>query len=696
LIIHKLSFPLTSLKGVGDKGASLFAKLGLHSVSDLLQYFPRTFSDRSNPVSLGEACRQDTATVKVVVTDQRLQGKKWKKFLKVLISDGTSYGALVCFNREFLKNVLTVGSTFYVTGRFSVKFGEIQCSAFEYEADTPDYKSRIVPVYRLTAGITQNALRKAVALTLAKYRFDIESELPPDLMQQRRLIEKKSALGQIHFPDSFEDFFQAKRSFIYEEFFYQRLFLLKRAEQVKRIVKKRDPIKFTMRDALVSGLPFSLTEYQKVAIREIEDDIFSGHLFSRLLQGDVGSGKTVVAFTTLVSVVEAGLQCAFMAPTEILAGQHYSNLIRFYPDIAQHTALLTGTLSKAERQRVTDGLADGSIMVVIGTHVLFSRDIIYKRLGYVIIDEQQRFGVEQRVELQKKGEAVDLLLMTATPIPRSLAMTLYGDLKITAMQGTIEGRLPVKTWMVDDTEDRLQKMHQWVSETIEKEGQALFIYAHIEDTSLETVKDLKSEFKSLQKIYAGYGCAMLHSKVEMSEKEQTLEQFRSGEIKILAATTVVEVGLDVPDATVIVVENSELYGLSTLHQLRGRVGRNNRQGYMILIAELERLTESGQKRLDILKECNDGFVIAEEDLKLRGPGDFLGNRQSGLPQYRFGDIQQDLDILKVANSDAVQVYNEDPDFVSEKYAIIGSGLTARMEEYLQRMEDSDRETFNEK
>jgi ATP-dependent DNA helicase RecG len=679
--IHDLTYSLTTIKGIGGKGAQLFSKTGIETVSDLVQAFPRTFSDRTSIVSLGQACRQDSATVKVTVTDHRMHGKKWRSFLKILITDGTSYGALVCFNRDFLKNKLTVGSSFYVTGRFSVKFGEIQCSSFEYESDDGDYVPRIIPVYRLTAGLTQNSVRKAVQLALARYRFDIESELPASLMKSRDLIEKSDALGSIHFPQSFEDFFKARRTFIYEEFFYQRLFLLKRAEQVERITKNRNSIRFAMKEQFIKGLPFAPAPYQLQAIAEIEKDLFSSHIFSRLLQGDVGSGKTVVAFATMVSVIEAGLQCAFMAPTEILASQHYTTLLKFYPELAEYTVLLTGSLPATERQEIVAGIADGKVMCVIGTHALFSRDIVYKRLGYVVVDEQQRFGVEQRLELQKKGDAVDLLLMTATPIPRSLAMTLYGDLKVTTMQGGITGRLPVKTWKVDDNPERLSNMHTWIRETVGSDGRVMFIYTHIEDSSLDSVKDLTSEFKKLREIYGSIGCEMLHSKIEPRKRDSILDSFRSGEIQVLAATTVVEVGLDVPDATIIVVENADHFGLSTLHQLRGRVGRNNRQGYMILVAEEERMTENGRKRLDILQKNSDGFVIAEEDLKLRGPGDFLGTRQSGLPRYRFGDIQQDLDLLKLAAADAEDLYRDDPDFAREENSMVMRGIKARLAHY---------------
>ena len=361
-------------------------------------------------------------------------------------------------------------------------------------------------------------------------------------------------------------------------------------------------------------------DYQEKALSEIENDIFCGTVFSRLLQGDVGSGKTIVALLAMLSVIESGEQTALLVPTEVLANQHYKTIKKLTSHLSLDIAILTASLSKKERTNILNGLKSGEIKMVIGTHALISDDVIYKNLGFVVIDEQQRFGVEQRYQLLKKGDAVDVLLMTATPIPRSLAMSLYGDLSLTTMEGTIKGRIPVKSWLIDDNEKRIANMHNWIKNEVGIDGRAIFVYPLIEESDKSDYKDLNTNYEKLKSIYGEDKVAFIHSKVSAKEKDQIIQNFRDGIYNILVATTVVEVGLDVPDATVMVVENAENYGLSALHQLRGRVGRNNKQGYMIMVTKLEQLTEDGKKRLEIMTKENNGFKIAEEDLLIRGPG----------------------------------------------------------------------------
>ncbi|OHD14742.1 MAG: ATP-dependent DNA helicase RecG [Spirochaetes bacterium GWD1_27_9] len=663
MILDRLNIDVSTLKGIGKKYSKVLEKIGIKTVAELLEYFPRAFSDRTKTVTLQEATASNqVATVKVVVTDHRAIGKKYKQFLKVLIYDGKFYGSLLCFNRNFLANKLIIGNYYYITGKFIYSYNEIQCSTFETEEATDDYKGRILPIYPLTEGLTQNSLRLAIEDALKKYRLEIENELPKIYIEKRSLIPKREALKNVHFPVDFKSFHQAKKTFIYEEFFFQRFFLLKRKEKAEKIKKTRPQIKFSLKKDFLESLPFKLTDYQEIALAEIEKDIFSSYVFSRLLQGDVGSGKTIVALLSMLSVVESGFQCALMVPTEVLATQHYRTIKKLCSSLWLDIALLTGSLSKKERDNVLTGLKTGEIKIVIGTHALFSDDVIYKDLGFVVIDEQHRFGVEQRYQLLSKGDAVDLLLMTATPIPRTLALSLYGDLELTIMRGTIKGRLPVKTWLIDDNEDRIKKMHQWIKDEIIKEdGRAIFVYALIEDSEKSDNKDLYSEYEKLKEVYNELGVGFIHSKISPLEKDKIMEDFRNGVTKVLTATTVVEVGIDVPQANIIIIENAENYGLSTLHQLRGRVGRNNKQGYMVLITKTDELSEEGKQRLSVITKEHDGFKIAEEDLLLRGPGDFIGSRQSGLPDYKFADIRSDLQILEEATEDALDLYKNDSD-----------------------------------
>lgn len=682
MILDKLNYPVTSLKGIGNYYSKILNKLDVNSVGNLLEYFPRAFSDRTKIISLKEASKLDGATVRVKVVDHRMIGKKYRQFLKVLIHDGTDFGALVCFNRNFLKNSLIIGKDFFITGRFYYNFGEIQSTNFEYEEASEEYKGKILPIYPLTYGLTQNVLRKSIENALKKYRLDIEDELPSWCIKKRDLLIKREAIKNVHFPENFNLYSKAKKTFIYEEFFFQKLFLLKRKENIEKIIKKRAGISYNFKNKVLKNIPFELLEYQKKALIEIEKDIFSDHVFSKLLQADVGAGKTIVALLSMVSVVESGFQVVIMAPTEVLASQHYRVIKKFTQGLNLNIAFFTGSINKKERENILSGLKSGELQVVVGTHSVFSEDVIYKNLGFVVIDEQQRFGVEQRYQILSKGEAVDLLLMTATPIPRSLAMSLYGDLELTMMKGTILGRIPVKTWLIDDNQERIDKMHSWIKSLLEKNGRAIFVYSLIEDSEKVDNKDLYSEFEKLSEIYKPFKAGFIHSKVKSEDKEVIMNDFQNGKINILAATTVVEVGIDVPDANVIVIENAENYGLSTLHQLRGRVGRNNQQAYMVLISKLDNLTEEGNKRLKIMTTENDGFKIAEEDLLIRGPGDFLGSRQSGLPLYKFADIRKDLDILKESSEDAEELYKNDRELNKNEHLNVRLSFLNRLNTYI--------------
>ncbi len=661
MISENLNFPLTSLKGIGKRIEETLFSIDIHNVADLLEYYPRDFSDRRIPLLLKDAIKEDKiSTVKVTVTDHLMKGKKYNQFLKVLIHDSSGYGALLCFNRNFLQDTLLVGRTFYITGRFQFKFGEIQCSSFDYEEESESYKGKIVPIYPLTSGLTQNVLRKSIEDALNKHRLNIDDELPQKIVQKRELFLKRDALKNIHFPDDDDKYAKAKRTLNYENYFFQKLFLLKRKERLSVTKRELKRIEFRLKKEVIGNLPFQLTSYQKQAIDEIEKDLFSEKILNRLLQGDVGSGKTIVAILSMLSMVEAGYQVALMAPTEILAIQHYNNIKKLCDSLWIDIALLTSNISKKDRDKTYNSLKNGDISIVIGTHSLFSSDVTYKNLGFVVIDEQQRFGVEQRYALTSKGEAVNLLMMTATPIPQSLALTLYGDLDVSVMKGTIDGRIKTKTWVIDDNENRIAKMHEWIRGQIENDGRALIVYPLIEDEEdTSDNKNLIEEYEKLKKIYKN-NVSFIHSKLPLDEKNIVIDDFRSGKIKVLASTTIVEVGLDIPEANVIVVENANMFGLSTLHQLRGRVGRNNQQGFMILIADNNRIGDDAKKRLKIIESENDGFRIAEEDLLLRGPGDFIGARQSGLPNLKYGDIRRDLELIGEAFADAEDLYNDDP------------------------------------
>ncbi len=662
MITGLINNPITVLPGIAEKHSKQFNRINISTVGDILTYYPRDFSDRTKLVSLKEAIKSDSATVKIAVTDHRLIGRPGKQFLKVLIYDNKDYGSLLCFNRNFLKNQLVIGNEYYITGKFSIKFNEIQSSSFEIEQVKGEYKGSIVPIYPLTAGLTQGVLRKAVFAALSRFRLEIENELPQSTIDKFDLGDKKTALKNIHFPENMHLYQTARKHLIFEELFYQRLFIAAQRANRKRKQKNRPIIDFKLRDEIIHNLPFELTDYQKESLKTIENDLMSNYITSRLLMGDVGSGKTIVALLSMASVVEQGFQCALLAPTEVLAEQHYRTIKSFLKGIRISVAIMTGSLKKREKDNIISGLKNGEINIIVGTHSLFADSVVYKNLGCAVIDEQQRFGVEQRVAMSAKGEAVDILMMTATPIPRSMAMSLYGDLDITIAQGRIKGRVPVKTWLIDGTEERIASMDKWIVQQLENDERVIFVYPAIDDNN-DNRTPLTADFQRINASYSKFNTAMIHSKVESSERSVIINSFIEGKIKVLAATTVVEVGLDVPNATIIVVFDADNYGLSTLHQLRGRVGRNNKPSYMIMVADHSKLTPDGIRRLEIMCKEDDGFKIAEEDLAIRGPGDFLGNKQSGLPDFKIADITSDIDIFKIAMDEAEAVFTNDPDLV---------------------------------
>ena len=668
MLLHEIQGSLLQLPGIGDKNLKLFQNVGVNSVADLLTYYPRRFSDRTETLTFREAVLRQEAAVRVRVCDYRLirRGPR-KQILKIIVSDGNDYGCLVCFNRSFLRDALHQNQEYLVTGKWVHNYGEFQCSSFEYEDADKTFSvmnepSKIIPIYSLTAKLTQKLLRNVMIFCLNKYLPKLEDELPQSIIERYGLSHKADTLRNMHFPISFDDYAKAKRTALFEEFFFQQLFLLSRKNKTCNINKERTPIQWTLKQKILAALPFSLTDYQEKALTEIESDLFGHRVMQRLLQGDVGCGKTIVAILAMADVVESGQQCAIMVPTEMLARQHYINIGRMCESAGISVDLLQGKMRKKDRDVLLKRIKSGETQIIVGTHSLFSKDVIYNNLGLAVIDEQHRFGVEQRFALVQKGECVDLLLMTATPIPQSLALSLYGDLELTTMRGKIAGRIPVKTWVIDDVAARIEKMYEWIKTLLAQNGRAIIVYAQIDDETENdesNIKNLETEYEHLSEVFADYGTAMIHSRIDDEEKYRIVQQFREGTIKLIAATTVVEVGIDIPDANVIVIENAERYGLATLHQLRGRVGRNSKESYMVLISKFDSLTEEGKKRLQVIKDNTDGFVIAEEDLMLRGPGDFIGLQQSGMPE-NLRNIRQELQLLEAARDDAKKIYEDDP------------------------------------
>lgn len=730
--IKEMEIPLTNISGVGPGLAKTFSRINVFTVADLLTYYPRDWEDRTQRRGLAEFSRGKVHTAAAVVAHEWF-GFGRMKTLKIIISDGTERGALICFNRPFLQKTLPAGSIISVTGAFSYRYGEIQSSSFEAvplakEAgttlaewkDKPLPDSRVFALYPLTAGLTQVQIRKTLSAALAKYGKGIEDEIPEDVRERHNLFSKQKAVCAIHKPENMQEALCAQKTLIFEELFlFQKKIIERAAERRKCAVLPEQKEVYTEQELLpllsprqkqlAERLPFSLTKDQIASIARINADIDAAFVkpdapaatrkddtqskapfyMARLLQGDVGSGKTLVAFFAALRTVDWGAQCALLAPTEILAKQHAENAARLMEPLiggdgrGVRTAFLTGNVKNKGRIPLLKELSEGGIDIVIGTHALFSKNVQYYNLRLVIIDEQHRFGVVQRGTIIDKGRSSiinqrdiknggagytpSLLMMSATPIPQTLAHTVYGDLDLTTIKTMPDGRKPIRTFLTKQGNEA--RVYEAVREELKKGRQAYFVYPRIEDafddenaepenssaaankTSLKSAEGM-FEFLS-KKVYPEFKCALIHSKTDDVEQSDILRLFGAGKIDVLIATSVVEVGVDVPNASAMVIEHAERFGLAALHQLRGRIGRGSEQSFCFLIYT-ERLSDTGKARLKVMRESTDGFFIAEEDLRLRGPGEAAGIQQSGYLTLGIADPLRDKELAEIARQEALQ------------------------------------------
>ena len=710
--LKDIKTPISSIHGIGPQQEKFLAKLNIFTVSDLLSFYPKSYDDRTEKISISDFEKYKKVHAICAVQAHQWFGYGKMKTLKLIINDGTGSASLICFNRNFYEKSLPVGSIICVTGTFEVKFGQIQSTSFEItklsdSASLSDFKntplpdSAVLPVYKLTEGLTQKNIRKAVSNAIFQYAKLLENELPEEIIIKRHLLQKKDAIKAIHNPISLKNAEDARYSLIFEELFNFQSVILERTFKHKgfipqlsidyssessennRIKNNFDLNEFEnnlspLQKKLIERLPFKLTEDQMFAIFQMNNEIDRGYkerskilsdnivlkqpfTMSRLLQGDVGSGKTLVSFFVALRVINWKGQCALMAPTEILAKQHAENAANLLSPLGIKIAYLTGNVKQKGRNMLLSELKNGNIDFIIGTHALFSKQIIYNDLQLAIIDEQHRFGVVQRESIIAKGRTVSdkninlephLLMMSATPIPQSLALTVFGDLDISVIKSMPEGRLPVKTHLIK--EENEWKAFEAVRSELKRGHQAYFVYPAIDSEDFNTeLKSAEIEFQKLKnEIFSEFKCGLIHSKLPQEEQEETLKKFSNNQIQVLLATTVIEVGLDVPSATCIVIEQADRFGLAQLHQLRGRVGRGKLQSYCFLIYS-DKITKTGIERMKILYETTDGFIIANNDLKLRGPGEITGTVQAGLLSLGLSDIVRDKEILLKAREDAI-------------------------------------------
>lgn len=657
-----MSRSLRTLKGVGEKTEKLLHKAGIADVEGLLRYYPRNYDVYEMPENIADLEEGTVKAVSAAVSSGVYMNTAGRlKVITVTVSDKSGRLNVVWFNAPYLRSMLKKGSVFVFRGRVVRKNGKLELE--HPEIFTPAAYEEVLhnmqPVYRLTAGLTNKALTKLVRQTLEDRSLQTEY-LPDEIRERYQLADINFALRAIHFPGNMEELLTARKRLVFDEFL---LFILS-VQLLKEKTEEAEnhfPMKMTWTtEEVIERLPYNLTRAQMNTWHEIERDLAGRSLMSRLVQGDVGSGKTIIAFLAMILAGENGYQSALMVPTEVLARQHYESFVSLKEEqgLSTRAVLLTGSSTAKEKREIYEEIRSGSADVIIGTHALIQEKVEYNNLGLVITDEQHRFGVKQREALTTRGNPPNVLVMSATPIPRTLAIILYGDLDISVIDELPAKRLPIKNCVVDTS--YRPKAYSFIEKQVREGRQAYIICPMVEESEgleAENVTDYIEKVRSSlsQDIRVEY----LHGKMKAKDKNRIMEEFAAGDIQVLVSTTVVEVGVNVPNATVMMVENAERFGLAQLHQLRGRVGRGEYQSYCIFIQGNKEETTS--RRLEILNKSNDGFYIASEDLKLRGPGDLFGIRQSGLMEFRIGDIFNDADILKDASSAAGGILALDPD-----------------------------------
>ncbi len=667
--------PITHINMIGPKNAELYKKLGISTILDLLYYFPRRYVDFSKLEPINRLHYGDTVTIMATVmnTANRVARGGKLQLTETIVSDGTGSLRLTWFNQPWIEARLKPGTQIAASGKLDMYLGRLMMSNPEWELLDQEHlhTNRIVPVYSLTAGLSNKMLRKVMNTTVSFWAPRLDEFLPGTVLQDAHLMELQKAIQQIHFPDSQDSLTSAKRRLGFDEIFLLQLGVIRQKKNLQLIEGKRFPSDDSFLAQLISHLPYSLTQAQQRVLNEIRSDIDSGRALNRLIQGDVGSGKTVIAALAIAFITHAGSQAAYMAPTSILAEQQYQTILRLLttgenpilqPD---EVRLLIGDTSTSDKEDIRRELSDGSIKIIVGTHALLEDPIEFHDLQFVVIDEQHRFGVEQRAKLRSKGTNPHLLVMTATPIPRSLALTLYGDLDVSILDEMPAGRQPVETFVVHPL-DR-ERVYRLIENQIQKGFQAFIICPLVElgENNSDENKAAVDEYERLQKeIFPNHKLGLLHGRMKPEEKDKVMSDFRDKKYDILVSTSVIEVGVDIPNATVMVIEGANRFGLAQLHQFRGRVGRGSQKSYCLLIPENEDDLEN--ERLAVMAETNDGFVLAERDLQQRGPGDFLGTRQAGFMDLRMAQIT-DLSLIEEARKQAYQIFEIDPDLAMPEH-----------------------------
>lgn len=665
-----LSKDVKYVKGVGPKRVKLLNKLNIFTLEDLITYFPRDYEDRSKVKKIIELCDGENALIEATCVTQmsQIRVRNNMTICKILVRDNSGSCQITWFNMVYLKNYFKVGETYKFFGKVKRTINQVELMSPEFdEKDRDKNTGKIIPIYPTTNKLSQNILRKIIENGLGEVNKKLPETLPNYILKDYKLIGINEAISMIHFPKKIDEYNKAKQRLSFEELLIMQLALLNLKTKYNFNLNGISFSKEVKMSDVINCLPYELTNAQKRVLEEISLDMENKRPMNRLLQGDVGSGKTVVSIISAYKAVKSGYQVAVMVPTAILAKQHLENFIKILEQFSIKCELLVSGITKKQREIILDKLQNGEIDILIGTHALLEENVLFKKLGLVITDEQHRFGVRQRETINSKGQNPDVLVMTATPIPRTLALILYGDLDISIIDELPPGRQKIDTFAI--TRQMEERVNNFIKKQIDEGRQCYIVCPLVEETEeidAKAVLELADKYKN--EVFKNYKVEYMHGKLKVQEKEKIMQDFKDKKIDILISTTVIEVGLDVPNANIMVIENAERFGLATLHQLRGRVGRGKYKSYCIL--KYQGHSEIITERMRVMTQTNDGFIISEKDLKLRGSGEFFGTKQHGLPELKIANLLEDMELLKRIQSVAIKIMEEDANLQQDKNQLL--------------------------
>ena len=666
----ELSKNVQFIKGVGEARAKLLNKLDIYNLEDLITYYPRGYEDRSQPKKIEELVDGEDVLIEGIPVTRMSEARIRRNMtiLRMSVRDDTGICKITWFNQTYLKSFFKPGQRYKFYGKVSVKNGKVEMNSPVFDDEENNKNTgKIIPIYPSTFKLSQSVLRKIIENGLNEVNGKLDETLPEYILKKYNVCDINTAIKQIHFPDTFDDFSLARKRLVFEELLSMQLALLALKNQYSKDVKGIKYDKSVKMSDVINSLPFNLTKAQIRVLEEIDKDMEADKPMNRLLQGDVGSGKTVVAEIAAFKCVKCGYQAAIMAPTAILATQHLESFSQILTNFGIRCELLVSGLTKKKKEDVLERLKNGKIDVLIGTHAILEENVVFKNLGLVVTDEQHRFGVRQRSIITQKGSNPDVLVMTATPIPRTLALILYGDLDISIIDELPPNRKVIETFAV--TKKMEDRVNSFLRKQVESGRQAYIVCPLVEENeeiNAKSVMELAENYKT--KVFPDLRVEYLHGKMKPKEKDAIMESFKKGDIDILISTTVIEVGVNVPNSNIMVIENSERFGLAQLHQLRGRVGRGEYQSYCIL--KYNSNSDVVRQRMKVMTSTNDGFVISEKDLELRGSGEFFGTRQHGIPEFKIANLFEDIGMLKSVQSVAMQIIEEDPKLEMEKNKVL--------------------------